>query len=99
MAGFPGVSYVDAAGTQIGAPADRGEAGPSFTLQPGASATARLQQANAGAYGDDCGAAAASGVRVYPPGATDSLVLAQETPACSAASVVLMTVGAMQPAG
>jgi hypothetical protein len=99
MAGFPGVSYVDAAGTQIGAPAGRGEPGPSFLLQPGASATAVLRQSNAGNYGPDCGATAATGVRVYPPGATDSLLLPQETAACSAASIVLMTVGAMQPAG
>ena len=99
MAGFPGVSYVDAAGAQIGAPAGRGEPGPSFQLQPGTSATAVLQQTNAGAYGDACGKSPAAGVRVYPPGATDSLVLPQETTACSAASIVLMTVGAMQPAG
>jgi hypothetical protein len=99
MAGFPGVSYVDAAGTQIGAPAERGGPGPSFTLQPGASATAVLQQINAGAYGAACGITPAAGVRIYPPGATDSLVLPQESTACSADSIVLMTVGAMQPAG
>ncbi|TDK24824.1 DUF4232 domain-containing protein [Arthrobacter crusticola] len=99
MAGYPGVSYVDAAGTQLGAPADRGEPGGAFTLEPGASATAVLQQVNAGNYGADCGAVPAAGVRVYPPGATDSLVLPQEITACSASSIVLMTVGAMQPAG
>jgi hypothetical protein len=99
MAGFPGVSYVDAAGTQLGAPAGRGEPGPSFQLQPGASATAVLRQTNAGTYGDTCGQTPAAGVRVYPPGATDFLILPQQTTACSAASIVLMTVGAMQPAG
>ncbi len=99
MAGYPGVSYVDAAGAQLGAPADRGEPGGAFTLEPGASATAVLRQVNAGNFGADCGAVPAAGVRVYPPGATDSLVLPQETTACSASSIVLMTVGAMQPAG
>jgi hypothetical protein len=99
MSGYPGVSYVDAAGTQLGAPADRGEPGDAFTLEPGASATAVLKQVNAGNYGADCGAVPAAGVRVYPPGATDSLVLPQETTACSASSIVLMTVGALQPAG
>ncbi len=99
MAGYPGVSYVDASGTQLGAPADRGEPGNAFTLEPGASATAVLRQANAGNYGADCGAVPAAGVRVYPPGATDSLVLPQATTACSASSIVLMTVGAMEPTG
>ncbi len=99
MAGFPGVSYVDAAGTQLGAPAGRGGPGPAFLLEPGASATAVLQQTNAGPYGDACGQVPAAGLRVYPPGATDSLVLPQESIACSAESIVLMTVGAMQPAG
>ncbi|WP_159801764.1 DUF4232 domain-containing protein [Arthrobacter zhaoguopingii] len=99
VAGYPGVSYVDAAGAQIGAPADRGEPGTAFSLEPGASATAVLRQVNAGNYGADCGAVPAAGVRVYPPGATDSLVLPQETTACSASSIVLMTVGALQPAG
>ena len=99
MSGYPGVSYVDAAGTQLGAPADRGAAGTAFTLESGASATAVLKQVNAGNYGADCGAVPAAGVRVYPPGATDSLVLPQETTACSASSIVLMTVDALQPAG
>ncbi|MHA7263154.1 DUF4232 domain-containing protein [Arthrobacter sp. TMN-37] len=99
MAGYPGVSYVDAAGTQLGAPADRGEPGAAFELQPGASATAVLRQANAGNYGAACAAVPAAGLRVYPPGATDSLILPQEITACSASSIVLMTVGAMQPAG
>lgn len=97
--GFPGVSFVDASGTQIGAPADRdGSATTPVVLAPGASATATLQQTNAQNYGDGCGITPAAGVRVYPPGATDSLVLAQEIPACSASSIVLMTVGTLQPA-
>ncbi|BBE21557.1 hypothetical protein MN0502_04400 [Arthrobacter sp. MN05-02] len=97
--GFPGVSFVDASGTQIGAAADRdGSATTPVVLAPGASATATLQQTNAQNYGDGCGITPAAGVRVYPPGATDSLVLSQEIPACSASSIVLMTVGTLQPA-
>ncbi|MEG9246820.1 DUF4232 domain-containing protein [Arthrobacter sp. Soc17.1.1.1] len=97
--GFPGVSFVDAAGAQIGAPADRdGSASTLVSLAPGASTTTTLRQTNAQNYGVDCGLITAAGLRVYPPGATDSLVLPQQIPACSAASVVLLTVGTLQPA-
>ncbi len=97
--GFPGVSFVDAAGAQIGAPADRdGSASTLVSLIPGASTSTTLRQTNAQNYGADCGLTTAAGLRVYPPGATDSLVLPQQIPACSAASVVLMTVGTLQPA-
>ncbi|MFJ6002966.1 DUF4232 domain-containing protein [Arthrobacter sp. NPDC092385] len=97
--GFPGVSFVDASGTQIGAAADRdGSAAALVTLAPGASATATLRQVNAQNYGADCELTPSAGLRVYPPGSTDSLVLPQEIPACSAASIVLMTVGTLQPA-
>lgn len=97
--GFPGVSFVDAAGAQIGAPADRdGSASILVSLAPGASTTTTLRQTNAQNYGADCGLTTAAGLRVYPPGATDSLVLPQQVSACSAASVVLMTVGTLQPA-
>ncbi|MHA7240894.1 DUF4232 domain-containing protein [Arthrobacter sp. TMS1-12-1] len=99
VAGYPGVSFVDGAGTQLGAPADRdGAASAPVLLAPGASAAATLRQTNAQNYGADCGLTPASGLRVYPPGATDSLVLPQEIPACSAASIVLMTVGPLQAA-
>lgn len=99
VAGYPGVSSVDGAGNQIGAPADRdGTASMSVLLAPGASATATLRQTNAQNYGADCGLTPAAGLRVYPPGATDSLILPQELPACSAASIVLMTISPLQPA-
>jgi hypothetical protein len=97
--GFPGVSFVDASGTQIGAAADRdGSAAALVTLAPGASAAATLRQVNAQNYGADCELIPSAGLRVYPPGATDSLVLPQEIPVCSAASIGLMTVGTLQPA-
>ncbi|WP_146065704.1 DUF4232 domain-containing protein [Arthrobacter pityocampae] len=99
VAGYPGVSSVDGAGNQIGAPADRdGTTSAPVLLAPGASASATLRQANAQNYGADCGLTPAAGLRVYPPGATDSLILPQELPACSAASIVLLTVSPLQPA-
>ncbi|MHA7180064.1 DUF4232 domain-containing protein [Arthrobacter sp. MDB2-24] len=97
--GYPGVSFVDAAGIQIGAAADRdGSATAPVTLAPGGSVTTTLRQTNAQNYGPDCGITPAAGLRIYPPGATDSLVLPQAIPACSATSIVLMTVGTLQPA-
>ncbi|WP_247827899.1 DUF4232 domain-containing protein [Arthrobacter antioxidans] len=99
VAGYPGVSSVDGSGNQIGAPADRdGTASVPMLLAPGASAAATLRQANAQNYGADCGLTPATGLRVYPPGATDSLVLPQALPACSAASIVLMTISPLQAA-
>ncbi|MDN4609306.1 DUF4232 domain-containing protein [Arthrobacter burdickii] len=97
--GYPGVSFVDASGTQIGAAAERdGAAAVPVALAPGGSVTTTLRQTNAQNYGTDCGITPATGLRIYPPGATDSLVLPQEIPACSATSIVLMTVGTLQPA-
>ncbi|WP_049822119.1 DUF4232 domain-containing protein [Arthrobacter sp. H41] len=97
--GFPGVSAVTAEGDQIGLPADRDDSRLTvLTLAPGASATATLKQGSGQNYGADCGTTPVAGLRVYPPGATDSLVLEQHGEACSATSIVLMTVGTLQPA-
>lgn len=95
MTGYPGVSYVDASGAQIGAPADRepGIDTPAVVLAPGQSAIATLQQTNAQNYGDGCVVTDTVGVLVYPPGATDSLLAAQESLGCAAEDIILMTVG------
>lgn len=95
MTGYPGVSYVDAAEAQVGAPADR-EAGvevPTVILEPGQSAIATLLQTNAQNYGDACTLTDTAGVRIYPPGATDSLIALQESVGCTAEDIILMTVG------
>jgi Protein of unknown function (DUF4232) len=96
--GYPGVSYVDAAGNQIGAPADRDPSQPrmAITLQPGQTAAAVLKQTNGQNY-QDCQSTPAAGVRVYPPSATDWLIAPQDTTACANAGIVLMTIGAFQP--
>ncbi|AUI51114.1 DUF4232 domain-containing protein [Arthrobacter crystallopoietes] len=93
--GYPGVSYVDAAGNQVGAPADRDPAAEAVTvtLAPGESAVAKLQQTNAGNYGPECNQADVAGVRVYPPNDTAWLTAPQETIGCANEAVVLMTVG------
>lgn len=95
MTGYPGVSYVDAAEAQVGAPADRepGAEIPTVVLEPGQSAIATLLQTNAQNYGDACNLTNTTGVRIYPPGALDSLIALQESVGCAAEDIVLMTVG------
>lgn len=98
ITGYPGVSYVDAAGTQVGAPADR-EPGESATvvLGPGESAIAPVKQTYAENYGAECELTDVAGLRVYPPNDTDSLVVDQTGTACAAEDVVLMTVAPTKP--
>lgn len=100
LAGYPGVSYVDAAGNQIGAAATRNTTEPavSIDLQPGQSAMATLKQTKASNYGDQCEQVEASGLRVYPPSAYDSLIVEQHITACADPLIELMTIGAFQPA-
>ncbi|MBG6190443.1 hypothetical protein IWX64_001383 [Arthrobacter sp. CAN_A212] len=97
MTGYPGVSYVDAAEAQVGAPADRepGVEVPTVVLEPGQSAISTLLQTNAQNYGDACDLTDTTGVRIYPPGATDSLIALQESVGCAAEDIVLMTIGPM----
>ncbi len=85
MQGYPGVSFVDAQGRQIGAAAQRmaGPDGP-LTLTPGASAAALM------AYHDvyvatvaGCQPTTAAGVAVYPPGETASVTVATSLMACA----------------
>jgi hypothetical protein len=98
LAGYPGVSYVDAKGKQVGAAADRDPDAKTVTVTvaPGGTAAAQLRQTNAQNYGDECGLTDVAGVKVYPPNRKDSLIAEQETVGCSDDSVVLMTVGTFQ---
>src|SRR5213076_519290 len=68
--GYPGVSFVDAAGRQLGSPAGQspGQVRRVF-LAPGKAAAATLTYSNAGAFPDSsCRPQQANRVRVYPPG-------------------------------
>jgi hypothetical protein len=98
LAGYPGVSYVDANGKQVGAAADRDPDATTVTVTvaPGGTAAAQLRQTNAQNYGEKCGLKDVAGVKVYPPNRKDSLIAEQETVGCSDDSVVLMTVGTFQ---
>lgn len=99
VTGYPGVSYVDADGEQVGAPADRDENAVTalVSLEPGESAVAQLRQTNAQNYGDECEVTDVAGVRVYPPNDTAWLIAPQTTVGCASEEIVLMTVGTFEP--
>lgn len=69
LRGFPGVSYVDRAGAQVGNAAYRvGEPGDLITLAYGASVSADVGFANWQNYDpEDCRPQPVWGIRVYPP--------------------------------
>jgi hypothetical protein len=84
--GFPGLSYVGGDdGAQVGpAAAMQGGHGDPVQLAPGASAGARVRMVNAHNFDPaDCAPVPTRGFRVYPPGETDSLFVAQDGTGCS----------------
>lgn len=93
--GYPGVSFVDAGGEPIGVPATRDDsaAGSAVTLRPGASAAASLKIVQAGVIGT-CNPHDAAGLRVYPPGSYDSLVVPYSARACGNPTVEQLRVRA-----
>ena len=88
--GFPGVSYVDGSGIQIGVPASEGggmisgfDYGP-VPLVPGGSAVAVLQLVDVGFYpAAECQPVTPAGIRVYPPGSFTSTIVAFSVQVCS----------------
>lgn len=96
MTGYPGVSYLDAAGQQVGAAAGRidGVAVP-VTLEPGQSATGELRETVAQKYGD-CQVQDTASLLVYPPEDTTSLSVAYPSTGCLNEDIELLLVGALQ---
>ena len=94
--GYPGVSFVTAAGSQVGAPASRGGTTPraQITIQPGAIAHATLQIADAGNFpSSSCGQIVnVSFLKVYPPNQYSAVTIPLSTQACSKKAVVTMNV-------
>ena len=85
MQGFPGVSFVDAHGSQIGAALSRttGAAG-LVTLVSGGSAAVLLAYHDAYvATTPNCQLTTAAALRIYPPGQTASLTVATSLMACA----------------
>jgi len=87
VAGFPGVSYVDGSGHQVGAAAVRdGAKGPRVTLKPGGMASAVLAMVDIGVFSPSaCRPTPVTGLRVYPPDQRASLFVRHPTTGCAAA--------------
>ncbi|MEJ8280160.1 DUF4232 domain-containing protein [Pseudonocardia spirodelae] len=87
LRGFPGVSYVAGDdGHQVGpSAAMQGGHGSPVRLGPGGSAGATLRMVNVANYdAAACRPTAVRGLRVYPPGETDSLFVPMEGTGCAA---------------
>lgn len=99
-AGFPGVSYTDGSGEQIGAAAVRSGEGPaagaSFVLEPGQSMAAELKETRAENYGADCESHQATQLMVYPPEDLESLTIEHPILACENPNVELLTISTLQ---
>jgi hypothetical protein len=96
--GFPGVSAV--AGRQLGSPAQRNRARPTYkvTLLPGATAHAVLQITDVGNFpSSKCKPAEASALRVYPPGQFSAAEIPFSFRACSAKGPLFLSVQPVQP--
>lgn len=96
--GHPGVSTVDARGRQVGHAAGREGRTAGVVLAPGASAHATLREVDAGTYdAAACRPVPVTGLRVYPPDQTASVVVDAPGTACADPAVVLLTVGPVEP--
>ena len=96
--GFPGVSAV--AGHQLGSPAQRNRAHPTYTvnLLPGATAHTVLQIVDVANFpAAKCKPTDASGLRVYPPDQLSAAEIPFSFRACSAKGPVFLSVEPVQP--
>jgi hypothetical protein len=98
--GYPGVSFVTAAGgSQIGIPATENPAHPRqlITLAPGQAGHAELQVVNAQNYPSaNCGMVTAHWIRVYPPNQTAPVYASFTAQACTKSQTIL-SVETVQP--
>jgi hypothetical protein len=86
------VSFVAAAGHQVGAPASSvSGATPRVTLAPGASAYALLGIADPGAF-PNCQETPVLGLRVYPPDSHSALYVPHSDTACANSSAVTLSI-------
>ncbi|MBM7052207.1 DUF4232 domain-containing protein [Rothia sp. ZJ1223] len=95
IVGYPAVSYVDAGGHTIGAPAARAAEWTStgVLLTPGESAQATLRETRASLFADSCQALSSSGYRVQLPQTSGTLTVPYPAEACSNTAVQQMSVG------
>ena len=86
LRGFPGVSFVDANGSQIGPSAQRaaGQRPHDVVLNPGAKAHATLAIPNNEMFSQsDCQPKHAAGIRAYPPNQTAPLAVHFKSTVCT----------------
>ena len=93
LQGFPGVSFVDASGAQIGSPAAEGRAGevPSpgngpVVIGPGKSAQAVVVEGivkDLVSAGQPCSPVTAAALKVYPPDSTTAFIVRPTGPRAS----------------
>ncbi len=98
--GYPGVSFVTASGSQVGAPATEDPVHPRqlVTLPPGGTAHAVLRIAAAQNYpSSTCSPVAVTRLKVFPPGQTSALFIAVSLTACANSSVPILAVQTVQP--
>lgn len=84
LTGYPGVSFEDEAGAQVGEPADRdsSDGGAAIVrLEPGDSAEAPLRVTNPGVI-EGCTSVTSSSVVIYPPDQTDALTVSAQVQVC-----------------
>jgi hypothetical protein len=93
--GYPGVSGVTLAGTQLGSAATRSGVTPhTVTLANGATVHALVGIVNPGFIPpSQCHPVTAAGLRVYPPNQTQFKVVPYPFTACSLSGPVYLTVG------
>ncbi len=97
MSGYPGVSLVNDAGTQLGPAANRDTVSPvtSLTLDPGLAAYATLGLPNPGNYNPGACSDTSTSLKVFPPGQTSFLTTKFAAQACPGWTVT--AVHATQP--
>ncbi len=99
LTGFPGVSYVKAAGVQSGNPATRtGATYHTVTLAAHGTAYATMHDANGqGGYSKgQCDLTAVQGLRIYPPNQKGALFLPDRTEHCAGTGIHPLTIGPVE---
>ena len=98
--GYPGVSFLGAAGAQVGAAAAEDPTYPRLlvTLTPGSTVHAELRITHAQNYPPStCIPATANMLRVFPPGQTSALYIQMTALGCSNTAVQILSVQTVQP--
>jgi hypothetical protein len=84
LQGYPGVSFVDAGGSQIGAAVPRmAGASGAVVAAPGAAVAALIAYHDVVVGIDNCQPTMAAGIRVYPPDETASVIVATKLAVCA----------------